>query len=86
MKRNNPDTSIVAYRSLTPEKLNGDYKKITDALKVLGTATYEQISEYIQCREPNVVSRRMKELEEMQLIWKPGEKRLLRYLFLNKTF
>lgn len=74
--RHNPDTSKEAFNALTPEKLSKDYKKIIEALKVLGSGNYEQISDYIQCREPNVVSRRLKELESMQLIWKPGAKNL----------
>ncbi len=71
-----PETSLEAYHALTPEKLAGDYAKIINALKVLGTATYEQISDFNGCREPNIISRRLKELESKELIFKTGEKRL----------
>jgi hypothetical protein len=71
-----PETSLEAYKALTPEKLSADYAKIINGLKVLGTATYEQLSDFNGCREPNIISRRMCELERKQLIFKTGEKRL----------
>jgi hypothetical protein len=69
-----PETSRAAYDSQTNDKLKGDYKKIIDALKVLKLATYEQISDYQNCREPNVISRRLAEMERLELIYKPGSK------------
>lgn len=71
-----PETSLEAYHALTPEKLSGDYAKIIKGLQALGNATYEQLSDFLNCREPNVISRRMKELETKQLVFKTGEKRL----------
>jgi DNA-binding HxlR family transcriptional regulator len=70
-----PITSLESYRALTPEKLSKDYAKILSALTVLGVAHYEAISDYLGCREPNIVSRRLSELERNQLIYKTGEKR-----------
>ncbi len=71
-----PETSLESFHALTPEKLSADYAKIINGLKVLGTATYEQLSDFNGCREPNVISRRLSELERKQLIFKTGEKRL----------
>jgi hypothetical protein len=71
-----PETSKEAKALKTQESKNKDYAKIINALTVLGTGIYEQISDFCGCREPNVISRRLKELEEKQLIYKTGEKRL----------
>jgi predicted transcriptional regulator len=71
-----PDTSLEAYKALRPEQLRTMYAKIVEALKVLGTATYEQLSDYINCQDRNQISRRLKEMEGLQIIFKPGNKRL----------
>lgn len=69
-----PDTSIDAFKALTPEKLAFDYRCIIDALKRLKLANYEQISRYLGWADINKCSRRLKELEGMQIIFKPGSK------------
>ena len=75
-ERKLPSTSIDAYKALDPRSVQAMYAKIIGALKVLGTAHYEELADYIQCREPQDVARRLSELERMQMIWKPGGKRL----------
>lgn len=76
MSKNHPETSMEAYRALQPEHLRKTYQRIINALQSLGTATYEELADYLNCREPNQISRRLKEMEGMELIWKPGGKRL----------
>lgn len=71
-----PDTSISAYRSLTPEKLTKDYRNITNALIVLKEGTYEEIGNFLHWQDLNKVSRRLKEMEAAQIIYKPGYKKL----------
>lgn len=73
-----PDTSLAAYRALTPEKLAKDYKDIIIALRFLDEATYEEISQTLTWHDMGKASRRLKEMEAMQLIYKPGKKRLTR--------
>jgi predicted transcriptional regulator len=71
-----PETSLEAYKALHPENLRTMYAKIVEALKVKGTATYEELSDYLNCQDRNQISRRLKEMEGLQLIFKPGNKRL----------
>jgi len=73
---NNPDTSISAFRALTPEKLSKDYKDILFALKSLRLANYEQISAFLGWVDIVKCARRLKEMENASLIYKPGSKSL----------
>ena len=75
-KNNFPETSREAYNSLHPETQRKMYDKIIAALKVLGVAHYEDLSDYLGCQDRNQISRRLKEMEGLQLIWKPGGKKL----------
>ena len=75
-KNNLPETSLEAYKALHPETQRKMYDKIIEALKVLGTATYEELSDFLNCQDRNQISRRLKEMEGLQMIWKPGTKRL----------
>lgn len=74
-KRRNPDTSTAAYKSVSIEMLNSHHSKIIKALKQLGSGTYEEISSFLQWDDKNRASRRLKELEGMELVWKPGAKK-----------
>lgn len=76
MERNNPYTSISAYRALTPEKLTKDYDGIISALKCLKQANYEQISHFLGWQDIVKCARRLKEMENASLIYKPGSKSL----------
>lgn len=75
---NLPDTSIAAFHALTPEKLAADYEGIIRALKWLKEANYEKIATFLHWEDINKCSRRLKELESMQIIYKPGGKSLTR--------
>lgn len=69
-----PITSIDAFKALTPEKLAKDYADIVFALKCLKQGSYEQISKVLGWVDMGKCSRRLKELESMQIIYKPGDK------------
>lgn len=71
-----PDTSLEAYRALTPEKLSRDYANIKYALECKREATYEEIADYLDWVDKNKVSRRLKEMEAAQIVYKPGYKKL----------
>lgn len=73
---NQPDTSLAAFKALTPEKLAKDYKDIVFALKSLHEANYEQISRFLGWQDINKCSRRLLELQKMEIIYKPGGKSL----------
>jgi len=71
-----PDTSLEAYRAVTPEQLREMYVKIQWALKSLGKANYEAIADFLNLPDRNMVSRRLKEMEGLEMIYKPGTKSL----------
>lgn len=73
---NLPDTSIAAFHALTPEKLTRDYNQIRNALLVLKEGTYEEIAKFLQWADLNKASRRLKEMEAAQIVYKPGYKKL----------
>lgn len=71
---NNPDTSLAANKSFTFEMRLTHFKKITEALKVLGAANYEEIANYLCFKDKVAVGRRLKEMELAGMIFKPGGK------------
>lgn len=73
-KRKLPDTSIAAGKAAHAEMKNSHYGKIIGALKVLGVANYETISNYIGWKDRNRSSRRLKEMECLMLVFKPMTK------------
>lgn len=75
MERTNPSTSIEAFKSVNGKMLADHYQKILGALKRLNLAIYEEIA--VECGFPdkNQVSRRLKELEGLELVYKPGTKK-----------
>jgi DNA-binding Lrp family transcriptional regulator len=70
-KRKNPDTSNEAYRSITPDMLSDIYQKILKALERLGNASGQQIAMYLTL-DDNKISRRLKEMEGLGLIYNTG--------------
>ena len=70
-----PDTSIEAFKSVTPEMLAGHWGNIIEALKVLKLAIYTEIAEHCKFEDKNMVSRRLKELEGAEIVYKPGTKK-----------
>lgn len=73
MKRKLPDTSLDANKRATLEMREGHYKKIKDALSVLGKANYEKIADYVGL-DRHAVGRRVSEMERLEFIYKPGTK------------
>lgn len=76
-KRKFSATSRAAYDTLTPEKLGDTYKKIIAALSTLGEATSEKIAAKMKCK-PDSVWKRLKELSDRGLLYKPGNKQPLK--------
>jgi predicted transcriptional regulator len=66
-----PKTSLEAHDKVTPEMLSDHYGKILKALGRLEQANYEQIAKYVNM-DRHQVGRRLKEMERMNLIYKPG--------------
>lgn len=73
MKKQLPETSKEAYKKVSAEMLQGHWGIIVKALKALGTANYEKISGF-SFMERHQVGRRLKELEQMEIVYKPGSK------------
>lgn len=73
MEKQLPETSKEAYKKVSAEMLQGHWGKIIKSLKILGTANYEKISAH-NGLEPHATARRLKELESMEIIYKPGTK------------
>jgi hypothetical protein len=69
-----PDTSLAAHKAVHAEMKNSHYGKIIGALKVLGVANYETIAKYVGFKDRNQVSRRLKEMEGLLLVFKPMTK------------
>lgn len=70
-----PDTSIESFKSVTPDMLSNHWGKILEALRELKLATYEEISDYCKFDDKNRASRRLKEMEGAELVYKPGTKK-----------
>lgn len=75
MERNNPQTSLDAYKSINGKILAEHYLKIIRSLKRLNLATYEELAHDIGFGDKNQVSRRLKEMEGLELVYKPGTKK-----------
>lgn len=76
-KRKQIDTSLAAYHSLKAEDVRNIYKKILEALKVLGSANTEVISDYLTLPHPKV-HKRTSEMERLEMIYKPGTKSVMK--------
>ncbi len=76
--RNNPDTSLIADKLMTKELREDDWNKILEALDYFPNgAIYTDIATHIGWSDKNKVSRRMKEILDMDNspIYLTGEKR-----------
>lgn len=69
-----PDTSLEANKAAVVEMRAEHYQRIVKALEVLKTANYEKIAEQAGFNDRNQVSRRMKEMEGLGMVYKPGLK------------
>lgn len=76
-KSNPPQTSIDAFRSLSPIKLSDTYKKIILALSELGSGTFEDIAKKMKV-DKSVVWKRLSELERANILYRPGTKKTLK--------
>lgn len=75
-KRNNPETSREAFKALQPEQLRQTYKDILFALSQLGEATTWEIAQALRVPHEKIW-KRFKELRDMELIYRPGNKRIM---------
>lgn len=76
MERVNPQTSLDAYYSMDGKILAEHYQRILNSLNSLYIGIYEQIADKAGFTDKNQASRRLKELEIMELVYKPGTKGL----------
>jgi len=76
-ERKNPETSNEAWRSITTADLNDIYKKIIDALNVLGEGTFEEIAA-VAMVDKSRVWKRLSEMQRMELCYRPGKKKKLK--------
>lgn len=76
-KKQIPETSIEAYRSLDPARLNDTYKSIILALSELGSGTFEDIAKKMKV-DKSVVWKRLSELEKANILYRPGTKKTLK--------
>ena len=74
MAKKLPDTSLAAGRQFTGVMKKTHHLKIISALQVLGVANYEKISIWLGMKNANQISRRLKEMELLELVFKPGSK------------
>lgn len=74
MKQTLPDTSHEAWARAKP-MISGHHAKILAALQVLGQETAEGIAKFL-CMEHSQINRRVSEMERLELIYKPGLKKL----------
>lgn len=70
-------TSVEAFRKLDPDKLAETYRGIINALGVLGEATSEAIATKMKVK-PDKVWKRLKELMDNGLLYKPGTRKPLK--------
>ena len=66
-----PKTSKEAFKQVTIRMLADHHKKIIETLKVLKEGIYEDIASFSGL-DRHQIGRRLKELEEKQIIYKPG--------------
>ncbi len=77
MTRKQPETSLEAYRSLEPEKMQQIYKDIMGALFVIGEGTFEDISAFLKI-DKSRVWKRLSEMGKLGMIFNTGRKKLLK--------
>lgn len=75
--RKKPETSNEAWRSITNEQLNDTYKQIVYALNQIGEGTFEDIASFLKV-DKTKIWKRMSELARMEIVYRPGNKRVLK--------
>lgn len=76
-KKNVPETSKEAFQQLDPSQLRETYRKIMYALVKIGEGTTEEIAASAKISHEKVW-KRVSELAKQDLIYRPGNKRLMR--------
>lgn len=71
MKRNLPATSLSANKAATAEMRSDHHAKIIKGLRVLGSATYEELANHLGM-DRHQIGRRLSELERETIVYKPG--------------
>jgi predicted transcriptional regulator len=71
------ETSQEAYHSLDAKQLNERYCKIISALNSLGEATTQEVAAFLKVPH-ETIWKRFSELASMQMIYRPGNKRLMK--------
>lgn len=75
-KKKLPETSLDAYNSINPDKLRDIYKRILWALSQINEGSYEDIALALKEKESRVW-RRLKEMANMNLIYRTENKKVL---------
>ena len=76
-KKNVPETSKEAYQQLDLSQLRETYRNILLALAELGSGTFEDIAAKMKV-DKSTVWKRLSELQRMELIYRPGTKKMLK--------
>lgn len=71
-----PDTSIEAFYSLDPEKIREIHKRILWALSQIKEGSFEDIAYALKEKESKIW-RRLKEMSDMNLIYRTENKKVL---------
>jgi predicted transcriptional regulator len=70
-------TSLEAFKSLDPTKIREIHQKILTAIDVIGSGSYQDIAQQM-CIEESKVWKRLNEMEKLELIYRPGTKKVLK--------
>lgn len=76
-KRKSVETSLEAYASLNPVNILEVHLRIMDALRIIGSGTYEDIARQAKL-EPQRVWKRLSECLKAGVVYRPGTKKLLK--------
>lgn len=76
-KKQIPDTSKEAFHSIDPTKIREIHQKILTAIDVIGSGSYQDIAQQM-CIEESKVWKRLNEMEKLELIYRPGTKKVLK--------
>ena len=71
---NQPETSEEALDLKSDDSKQKDYDRIISAYKKMGSGNYDDVAMVLNLSDANVVSRRMKELRDMNILENTGEK------------
>lgn len=76
VKRNVPQTSKDAHASLKQEEIREMYKRILEALRLIKEGSMEDIATCCKVK-PEKVWKRLSEMANMGLIYRPGNRKVL---------